>query len=148
MCRGFPQCTNVGERERWTCRGSPQAVHNVAAQGHVGSDSHVSKLTHTRQSSPTHATDQLTRIRTYPRCKFDQYDNKKKFFFVLTSGVKAKRISFSVCNMRSTHASWAPMATLFLVICAQIVLVQGKHPTSSGTLSMVGLPLHTETRYI
>ena len=38
MCRGFPQCTDVGERERWMCRGFPQAVQDVAVQRHLGSD--------------------------------------------------------------------------------------------------------------
>jgi len=36
------QCKSaeLRERESWMCRGSPQAVQDVAVQGHVGSDSY------------------------------------------------------------------------------------------------------------
>ena len=37
--QGFPQCTDVGEKERWMCRGFPQAVQVVVVQRHLGSDS-------------------------------------------------------------------------------------------------------------
>ena len=39
----------------------------MATQTRVRANPHVSKLTHTRQSPPTQATDQLTHIRTYPQ---------------------------------------------------------------------------------
>ena len=33
------EISKVKEESKWMCRGSPQAVQNVAVQGHVGSDS-------------------------------------------------------------------------------------------------------------
>jgi len=76
LCRGFPQCTDVGERETWMCRGFPQGVQDVAVQRHLGSD--LSPL------GPTLAQLLLAIVSTYSCAEARPYPTLMRHVVVLS----------------------------------------------------------------